>query len=458
MRKMVAKKDLDFWLEHNYNVLFVGEAGVGKTSMVLDAFDRAGLKHRYYSAATMDPWVDLIGVPKEVSDGDGNPVLDLIRPKEWQEDNVEAIFLDEYNRAPKKVRNAVMELIQFKSINGKRYENLKVVWAAINPEDSQMENEYDVETLDPAQKDRFHFHVKIPYKPNHSYFEGKYGREISGIAVEWWNSMPKATQKEVSPRRLDYALDIYTKGGSLKHVLPKKANASKLISTLSSASYLSKLKQLSADGDKEAIRKWLSDDNNYTNVKEYVWKTASNKEEFVPLLESERIASVLAENPQALKGVKYKEAPAIKEAISGVEDIRKVKGEAAKKRLAKKINDTYDLPTAFGTMPYKEEELKEILNQMFYANTYQKEKMLAELVANVPPAGEITLELAKLHLDIINEFCCNSHLATVKRQANFVRLCNYIIKFLIDEGEFKIGDLRQTARKKLRSLSGFILK
>ena len=43
--------------------------------------------------------------------------------------------MDEFSRAHKKVRNAVMELIQFKSINGRKFKNLKIVWAAINPDD-----------------------------------------------------------------------------------------------------------------------------------------------------------------------------------------------------------------------------------------------------------------------------------------------------------------------------------
>ena len=79
----------------------------------------------------MHPWVDFIGVPKEKTDDNGNSYLDLVRPQEFQDDEVEAIFMDEFSSfTHKKVRNAVMELIQFKSINGRKFKNLKIVWAS----------------------------------------------------------------------------------------------------------------------------------------------------------------------------------------------------------------------------------------------------------------------------------------------------------------------------------------
>ena len=60
--------NFDFWIENNLNVLLRGKHGVGKTAMVVDAFERNNLKYKYFSASTMDPWVDFIGVPKEKTD------------------------------------------------------------------------------------------------------------------------------------------------------------------------------------------------------------------------------------------------------------------------------------------------------------------------------------------------------------------------------------------------------
>lgn len=209
---MITDAKLQFWIKNNLNVLFIGEHGVGKTARVKKAFEEAGLKWLYFSAATLDPWVDFIGIPKEVEDPkSGLKYIDLIRPKPFAEDTVEAIFIDELNRSHKKVRNAIMELLQFKSINGRKFKNLRIIWGAINPEtpiNESTELEYDVERLDPAHKDRFEVHVNVPYKPDHTYFHEKFGTNATP-AICWWNDLSPAAKKLVSPRRLDYALTVW---------------------------------------------------------------------------------------------------------------------------------------------------------------------------------------------------------------------------------------------------------
>ena len=94
MPNIVTVDKLLFWLSKNWNVLFIGRHGVGKTSMVREAFIKAGIKYRMYSAATMDPWVDFIGVPKEMKNGDGEPYLGLVKPRDFQRGEVEAVFME----------------------------------------------------------------------------------------------------------------------------------------------------------------------------------------------------------------------------------------------------------------------------------------------------------------------------------------------------------------------------
>lgn len=121
----IRPETLDWWFNTNKNVMLIGRHGVGKTAMIKSCFERHGLKHNetylYFSASTLDPWVDLIGCPKEVKDEDGRVYLDIVRPKNLYQGKIVAIFFDEFNRSPKKVRNAVMELLQFKSINGFKF-------------------------------------------------------------------------------------------------------------------------------------------------------------------------------------------------------------------------------------------------------------------------------------------------------------------------------------------------
>lgn len=203
---------------NGFNVLLVGGHGVGKTAMVKEVFDKIGWTWRYFSASTIDPWVDLVGVPKE-KDG----VLDIVRPASIDFENLEAIFLDEYNRAPKKVRNACMELIQFGSINGKRFPKLKVVFAAVNPDDDE-ELTYDVEKLDPAQLDRFHIHLPVPNEPCPYYFKRVHGN-VGHLAVKWWNEQTEEIKKLISPRRLEAGVKVFLAKGDPQYVFdPKRVN------------------------------------------------------------------------------------------------------------------------------------------------------------------------------------------------------------------------------------------
>ncbi len=294
----MKNEKLDFWIQNNFNVLMIGKHGVGKTARVLDAFDRNKLKWLYFSASTLDPWVDFIGVPKEVVGPNGVKYLDLVRPKAFAEDEVEAIFLDEANRAPKKVRNAIMELIQFKSINGKKFNNLRIVWAAINPEDKAKEGdelEYDVEKLDPAQKDRFHIHVEIPYKPDREYFLKKFG-EAGTTAVDWWEDLTKEVKEEVSPRRLEYVLAMNKAGGDVRDILPKNANSTKLSQELSNGSFRKNLFNVFNKGDKTEIEKFIKNANNYDNCIEDICKHENMMKVFFPFIHEEKITALMSSN------------------------------------------------------------------------------------------------------------------------------------------------------------------
>ena len=292
---MSLDKKLDFWIKNSYNVLFRGKHGVGKTTMIIDAFNKAGLKWMYFSASTMDPWVDFIGVPKEVKDINGKSYLELIRPKQFQDDEVEALFFDEFNRAPKKVRNAVMELIQFKSINGKKFSKLKIVWAAINPDNDDTQK-YDVEELDPAQLDRFHIHHNVPYAPHAQYFKDKYGVDLSDVAIQWWKDLPSDAKQDISPRRLDYALQIYKDGGDIRDVLPSTANINKLIVEINSGSITKKMKKLFDDKDTTEAKKFLTVENNFSACIDHIIKKNDYVHFFTPLMSDEKVSSLIGKH------------------------------------------------------------------------------------------------------------------------------------------------------------------
>jgi len=295
LKMIINPSKFDFWIEKGLNVLFIGEHGVGKTSLVKEAFERHGLRWMYFSASTMDPWVDLIGVPKEKKDDNGGSYLELVRPKEFQDDKVEAIFFDEFNRSHSKVRNAVMELIQFHSINGHKFNNLRVIWAAINPEGKNEDGDerYDVERLDPAQKDRFHVHVFIPFRPDANFFKEKFGIAVSKPALEWWDKLPPEAKEGVSPRRLDYALSIYVAGGDIKDVVPWAANPSSLLSCLQEGSIVDRITDLFGKKDAARATDLLKQPNFYRTAISYILKNLVWFEWFGPLMPEERQAALL---------------------------------------------------------------------------------------------------------------------------------------------------------------------
>jgi hypothetical protein len=252
---MLTEKLLDDWIRTSQNVLLVGAHGIGKTEQVLAAMKRNGIKYAYFSASTMDPFVDFVGVPRVVEDTSGR-WLDFVRPKIFANNDIQVIIVDEFNRAPKKVRNALMEAIQFKSINGVPMPNLKMIWAMVNPHDD--EDTYDVDRLDPAQEDRFQIKVVLPNGPSLKYFKDNYG-VLGEIAHRWWNKIDEKLRKRgiVSPRRLEYTLQAYQAGLDIDYVLPKEVNVKDLKTELNKSGLMSRLpalKKLNADDLRKEIQ------------------------------------------------------------------------------------------------------------------------------------------------------------------------------------------------------------
>lgn len=294
--KLFTEDNLDLWIKLGRNVLFTGKHGVGKTTKVIDAFNRNNLKWMYFSASTMDPWTDFVGVPRVKTDEQGD-FLEYILPKLIADDTIEAFFFDEFNRAPKRVRNAVMELIQFKSINGRKLKNLKIVWAARNPEDE--EETYDVEKLDPAQADRFPIHCDVPYELDLPYFNKKYGEDWSLACKEWWYALSPQLKDQVSPRKLDDALSYQKDGGDIGHVLPSKTNVSALRIRLLKGSYLSQLSKVLDTENSEAISKWLKVENNWAGVKDQILTKSQNLLYVLEYAPKDKIVQCMREKTEA---------------------------------------------------------------------------------------------------------------------------------------------------------------
>lgn len=217
---MVAVNTIKMYIATGNNILLEGEHGVGKTEMCLQACSE--LKHEdgtpwkllYFSASTLDPFTQLVGVPFPVEkDIDGQIVktLESIRPHTI--DEVDAVMFDEFNRAEYRTTNAVMEILQFHAINGERLRNLKAIIGCQNPPGG----DYNVAPLDPAIVDRFQYKIQVPAKPSKSYitaalmdtasvvsgekFAGERVRRVVDGAFEWYNGLDN-NAPYISPRKI----------------------------------------------------------------------------------------------------------------------------------------------------------------------------------------------------------------------------------------------------------------
>jgi hypothetical protein len=304
---MLNEKKLDFYLQHNMNVLFEGVHGVGKTHIIIEAFKRNNLRYAYFSGATLDPYVDFVGVPVKVAT-EGGEVLRFIRPEHLVNLDVQVIFMDELNRAHKKVRNAVMELIQFKTINGVPFsKDLRAVWAAINP-DSDEEDIYDTDRLDPAQRDRFQVQIQVPHICDREYFQGKYGSAIGAVAIDFWNKLSANVKTKVSPRRLDYAIEMYKLGGDIRDVLPKEANPSALLNHLRVGPVEEHLKNFFQNKSDSEAKEFLGNLNNLQLATDHITKNDQYISYFFPYIPKENQSQLFLNNQQVFKviGNEYK--------------------------------------------------------------------------------------------------------------------------------------------------------
>lgn len=203
---------LNQYAANDLNVILVGAHGIGKSTIVKSVADKLKLKFKYYSSSTLDPWAELVGIP--VPDKESGKVK-FYRPEDLED--AEFVFFDELNRAHPRVLNTVLEIIQFKSINGVPLKNLKMVWAAVNPPGE----DYQVEELDPALLDRFHIYVNMKPEINSQYLKSKISEPVVKIVKDWWeNDLSDVQRKTITPRRIEYIGLMIDKNISWRDALP----------------------------------------------------------------------------------------------------------------------------------------------------------------------------------------------------------------------------------------------
>jgi len=341
----------------------------------------------------------------------------------------------------KKIRNAVMELIQFKSINGKKFENLKIIWAAINPDD---EDRYDVEKIDDAQIDRFHIYVSVPYKCNRDFFVRKYGAEQGKAAIQWWNSLANDQKELISPRRLDYALMVGREQGDLRDVLPRSSNISKLIISLQLGPIDQIVKKIMEKGDIDEARRFITVDNNWDAAIQYIVKKTDRMKFFLPFAPPEKLAALLSKNTKVLSFIlenstKYDTFTRVSEDVHKGTKNKKLKSMIIDLCRSIPVNElpetmkylsnttTGVMQTKYGNRWKKNRtpwlEQVEMLRMRIMNNTYERKNTLVEIDRFLPPT--LSIKEAIKTLKLLNQIAHHSYPSTIKRMKSFIPLANH---------------------------------
>lgn len=211
----MTSKELAGFIDNDMNVLISGPHGVGKSAIAKAAVAQLGYKCAMFTGSTMDPYLDLVGIPKTV-EKDGRDNLELIRPRKV--DEAEVVFIDEFNRMDDaRGQNAFLEMALEHSINGEHLPNLKSVIVCINPpNDDGTKHQYQVNDLDPAMVDRFDVFETLEPEVSVSLFvQLGFTRQVATVLAKWWKTNNGVGDQYISPRRLEKIGKNYIKFPSL---------------------------------------------------------------------------------------------------------------------------------------------------------------------------------------------------------------------------------------------------
>lgn len=316
MAELTVQK-LKGYIGAGLNVAITGVHGVGKTAKLKEAVNQLGYSMKYYSAATLDPYTDLTGIP--VPDIE-NRVVHYFRPKGIEDADV--IFFDEFNRADPKTLNTLLEIILERAVNGEKLDKLKAVVVAMNP----VTDEYTTDEIDHAILDRFDVFLTAEPEIELGYFVKKFGDRVGKAAVELWNDNQKrhlATKKTaaagnqtayISPRRMEKIvtafLAIPTKE-TIKDCLPPEVVDYPVVATnfynaLSRARNLDR-QEVSVDGVRPAVMEIINSPISVQRsaatgraVTRLIEQGTLNNEEKARLLSSLSIALQSGKSPKSL--------------------------------------------------------------------------------------------------------------------------------------------------------------
>lgn len=178
-------------------LIFWGHSGIGKSELCEQVANTLNIPFVATNLSTLEA-PDLQGLPL-IKDN----TTTYARPGLLPSGEKGIWLLDEINRAPLEIRQALMQLLTTRSVNGHKLGESWLIVAAGNLSDDSQE--YQVDELDPALEDRFaHFRLVPKISTVINYLKNKHGTDHLGI--RWLtsdNSIVSVNGKGASPRSFD---------------------------------------------------------------------------------------------------------------------------------------------------------------------------------------------------------------------------------------------------------------
>lgn len=119
----------NFTIKSGGNIIIFGAAGIGKTFMAMQAIEASGIKQTYLNLSVLES-CDMIGLPK-LNDDTTTYAPPHFWPLTENDDEPTVIILDEIDKTKQELDGPLLELFQFKSINGRKL-NIKAIIATGN--------------------------------------------------------------------------------------------------------------------------------------------------------------------------------------------------------------------------------------------------------------------------------------------------------------------------------------
>ena len=199
-----------------HNVYLEGAPGIGKTSRTKALLEQHGVDVAYFSVPAMSPEDMAVPFPDDLGD-----FLEMLIVGKLARPGPKIVVLDESRRGDRRIQNALMELIQERTVGGMPVPGMIGTIALNNP---RMIGSYRlaVGRVDLAQAARFRLNIQLDATDTKfdDYLVGKYGDSISPF-IEWWKEdLDDDGRALISARGLERMYDLNRMGMGLEEGKP----------------------------------------------------------------------------------------------------------------------------------------------------------------------------------------------------------------------------------------------